>query len=147
MEAYSSPSKVKSPIKLSQISPTKRRQYTVVKQGEFAVELWWVPPSHVRQLDVKSLRTTTLLGEIVGVFDCAYEEDDMSEVERLQSVTYEVEVVLKDSVYMSFFGFRKQEKCGLKCQQSRCGNHQWAQNWRQHTSSTSLQNKVTGGCL
>ena len=101
---------MKSPIKLSQISPTKRRQYTVVKQGEFAVELWWVPPSHVRLLDVKSLRTTTLLGEIVGVFDCSYEEDDMSEVERLQSVTYEVEVVLKDSVFKSFFGFRKQEQ-------------------------------------
>ena len=110
MEASSSPSKVKSPTKLSQINPAKRRQYTEVKQGEFAVELWWIPPTHVRLHDVKSLRTTTLLGEIVGVFDCSYEEDDMSEVERLQSVTYEVEVVLKDSVFKSFFGFRKQEQ-------------------------------------
>ena len=82
----------------------------MVKQGEFAVELWWIPPTHVRLHDVKSLRTTTLLGEIVGVFDCTYEDDDMSEEERLQSVTYEVEVELKDSVFRSFFGFRKQDK-------------------------------------
>ena len=95
MEASSSPSKVKSPTKLSQVSPAKRRQYTVVKQGEFAVELWWMPPTHVRLLDVKSLRTTTLLGETVGVFDCSYEEDDMREEEQLRSVTYEVEVELR----------------------------------------------------
>ena len=101
---------MKSPTKLSQINPAKRRQYTEVKQGEFAVELWWIPPTHVRLHDVKSLRTTTLLGEIVGVFDCTYEDDDMSEEERLQSVTYEVEVELKDSVFRSFFGFRKQDK-------------------------------------
>ena len=98
MEAYSSPSKVKSPTKLSQINPAKRRQYTEVKQGEFAVELWWIPPTHVRLHDVKSLRTTTLLGEIVGVFDSSYEEDDMSEVERLQSVTYEVAFIFSSSL-------------------------------------------------
>ena len=85
----------------------------MVKQGESAIKLWWIPPTHICLHDVKSLQTTTLLGEIVGVFDCAYEEDEMSEEEQRKSVPYEVEVDLRDSGFRSFFGFRKQDQVGF----------------------------------
>ena len=79
----------------------------VVQEGD-TLQLRWIPPESVNVFDIKSLRTTAVLGEITGVFDCTYEEDDdVSLEQQLAQVSYEVEVAMEDSDMRSFFGFRK----------------------------------------
>ena len=101
-----SPVKAKSPTKiLSQILPRQRRQYVVLVQGSYGVELWWRTPSHITVEDVPGFQGEVKIGDVLGVFDCSYEENEQDIELRRASVSYEIEVTL-DGSSSAFFGFK-----------------------------------------
>ena len=72
-DTHRSVTKEKSPPKLSllsSLSPKKRREHAVVRQGDEALEVWWTPPEHIRVKDVTALKKERFIGSVTGIFDC-----------------------------------------------------------------------------
>lgn len=102
--------RAKSPTKiLSQILPRQRRQYVVLVQGSYGVELWWRTPSHITVENVPGFQGEVKIGDVLGVFDCSYEENEQDMEQRRASVSYEIEVTL-DGSSSAFFGFKESDR-------------------------------------
>ena len=72
-----------------------------------------MPSAHVGLHDVTGFREAKSLGKVTGVFDCEYfdcEEEEFSNAELRDMISYEVEVQLGNLENAAFFGFQGQDK-------------------------------------
>jgi len=81
----------------------------VLVQGIYGVELWWRTPSHITVEDVPGFQGEVKIGDVLGVFDCSYEENEQDMEQRRASVSYEIEVTL-DGGSSAFFGFKESDR-------------------------------------